>query len=180
MSVSGERPPFEPLGGRTVYEGKTFTVRVERFRHPDGEEVEREIVRRQDAVAMVAYDDAHVWLVRQPREAIGAYALELPAGKLDVEGESPLDAARRELAEEIGQQAERWESVARFHASSGYSDEVVHVFAATGLSDADTEPDPGERIEIVRRPLDELEATIAECRDAKTIIGLRWLQADRA
>ncbi len=171
---------FEPLGGRVVFEGKTFSVHVERFRHDGGDEVEREIVRRQDAVAIVAHDGEQVWLVRQPREAIGAYALELPAGKLDVEGESPLECARRELGEEIGKRAERWEQVARYHSSSGYSDEVVHVFAATELSDGgDASAEEDERIEIVRRPLAELEATIAECADAKTIIGLRWLQVRR-
>jgi hypothetical protein len=53
-------PPIEPLGGEAVFEGKTFSVRVERFRHADGDEVEREIVRRQDAAAIVAYDDEHV------------------------------------------------------------------------------------------------------------------------
>src|SRR5204862_4434569 len=78
---------IEPLGGETIFEGVTFNVSVERFRHEDGEVVERELVRRQDAAAIVAYDDDHVWLVRQPREVILAYTLELPAGKLDVDGE---------------------------------------------------------------------------------------------
>ncbi|MEA2241146.1 MAG: 8-oxo-dGDP phosphatase, partial [Solirubrobacteraceae bacterium] len=63
-------PPIEPLGGETAWQGETFAVRVERFRYADGAVVEREIVRRVDAAAIVAYDDAHVWLVRQPREAI--------------------------------------------------------------------------------------------------------------
>ncbi len=180
MSAEDQPSPFEPLGGRTAYEGKTFSVSVERFRHPEGgrgEEVEREIVHRQDAVAVVAYDTTHVWLVRQPREAIGDYALELPAGKLDVEGESPLDAARRELAEEIGQEAERWEEIECYFPSSGYSDELVHVFAATGLRpNDDHEPDVSERIEIVRWPLVDLDAAIAATNDAKTIIGLAWLR----
>src|SRR3954454_11783657 len=114
---------MQPLGGETLWEGSQFAVRVERFRHADGEEVEREMVRRMDAAAVVAYDDEHVWLVRQPREALGEYTLELPAGKLDVEGESPLQTARRELAEEIGRDAEHWEEVRAYYPSSGYSDE---------------------------------------------------------
>ena len=171
---------IEPLGGETVFEGRTFSVRVERLRHGDGEEVEREIVRRQDAAAIIAYDDEHIWLVRQPREALLHYTLELPAGKLDVEGESPLQTAQRELAEEIGRAAEHWEPVASYFSSSGYTDEEVHVFAATGLSDADADADPGERIEIVRWPLSDLSRAIADCEDAKTLIGLQWLAAQRA
>ena len=84
-------PHIEPLGGETVYDGSQFAVRVEHFRHSDGEEVEREIVRRMDAAAIVAYDDEHVWLVRHPREALLVSTLEVPAGKLDVEGVSPLE-----------------------------------------------------------------------------------------
>lgn len=172
--MSDER--IEPLGGETVFEGSQFSVRVERFRHEDGEVVERELVRRVDAAGIVAYDDEHVWLVRQPREALRAYTLELPAGKLDVEGESPLQTARRELAEEIGREADDWEAIGAFHPTTGYSDERVHLFAATGLRESDVEADPGERIEIVRWPLDDLDGAIAATTDAKTLLGLSWLR----
>jgi 8-oxo-dGTP pyrophosphatase MutT (NUDIX family) len=171
---------IEPLGGETVYEGSQFSVRVERFRHADGEVVERELVRRMDAAGIVAFDDEHVWLVRQPRVAILEYTLERPAGKLDVEGESPLQTARRELAEEIGREADEWEQITAFAPSTGYTDEVVHLFAATGLRDSDVEADPGERIEIVPWPLSDLDGAIAATTDAKTIIGLQWLRSKRA
>lgn len=175
------RPPqIEPLGGDTVFDGSQFTVRVERFRHADGETVEREVVRRMDAAAIVAYDDEHVWLVRQPREALLEHTLEIPAGKLDVEGESPLQTAQRELAEEIGCEAEHWELVRAYAPTSGYSDERLHLFAATGLRTSDVEADPGERIEIVRWPLAELDGALAATNDAKTIIGLQWLRAHLA
>jgi ADP-ribose pyrophosphatase len=177
--ASDSNEPIEPLGGETVFEGHTFSVRVERFRHHDGEQVEREIVRRQDAAAIVAYDEDSVWLVRQPREAILRFTLELPAGKLDVAGESPLQTAQRELGEEIGKSAQDWQHVISYFSSSGYSDEEVHIFAATGLGDADAEADPGERIEIVAWPLSDLEAAIETCKDAKTVIGLQWLAAQR-
>ena len=171
-------PPIEPLGGEEPFEGSQFSVRVERFRHADGEEVEREYVHRVDAAAIVAHDDEHVWLVRQPREAIVQYTLELPAGKLDEEGESALQTAQRELAEEIGHSAEHWEEIECYHPSSGYSDELVHIFAATGLrSNDDHQPDASERIEIVRWPLADLDAAIAATNDAKTLIGLGWLRA---
>ena len=172
--MSSER--IQPLGGETAYEGKTFSVRVERFRHVDGEIVEREIVRRRDAAAIVAYDDEHVWLVRQPREAILAYTLELPAGQVDVEGESPLQTARRELAEEIGREADDWLQILAFEPSTGYTDEVVHLFAATALREVDVAPDPGERIEIVPWPLARLDAAFAATTDAKTLLGLDWLR----
>lgn len=168
---------IEPLGGETVFEGSQFSVRVERFRHADGAEVERELVRRTDAAAVVAYDGEHVWLVRQPREALLEYTLELPAGKLDVDGESPLQTAQRELAEEIGQEAEHWTRLRGFHPSSGYTNELVHIFSATGMRPSDVEPDPDERIEIVRWPLAELDGALAATDDAKTVIGLQWLRA---
>ena len=178
MSQDHDDKAITPLGGETVYQCSQFSVRIERYRHADGEEVEREMVRRMGATAIVAYDDEHVWLVRQPREALGEYTLEIPAGKLDVEGESPLEAAERELAEEIGRDAEHWEEVRAYYPSSGYSDELVHIFAATGLRDSqDAEPDPGERIEIVPWPLAEIDAALAATDDAKTIIGLQWLRA---
>jgi 8-oxo-dGTP pyrophosphatase MutT (NUDIX family) len=173
-------PHIERLGGDEPYAGSQFSVRVECFRHADGAEVEREYVHRMAAAAIVAYDDAHVWLVRQPREAILQHTLELPAGKLDVEGESALQTARRELVEEIGQEADQWRQIAFFYSSSGYSDESVHIFAATGLRPRDdVERDPGERIEIVRWPLADLDGALAATNDAKTLIGLGWLRAAR-
>jgi len=172
------RRHIEPIGGETVFEGSQFRVRVERLRHDDGEVVEREIVHRQDASAIVAYDDEHVWLVRQPREAIRSYTLEIPAGKVD-EGETPLGSARRELAEEIGREAASWEPIVSCHASIGYTDEVVHLFAATGLRCSDVQPVPGERIEIVPWPLADLDAAIAETTDSKTLLGLGWLRRQR-
>jgi len=116
--------------------------------------------------------------VRQPREAAGdPDMLEIPAGKLDEEGEEPLETAKRELAEEIGKGAEHWEHLTTYFSSVGFADEQVHVYLATGLHDREVEPPDGdERIEIVRRPLAELDEAIAETRDSKTLIGLLMLQ----
>ena len=178
MSAADRR--FEPLGGRTVYEGRIVTLRVERFRFPDGEEVEREIVRHQGAVGVLVHDDADLFLVRQPREAIAdPDFLEIPAGRLDVDGEEPIDAAMRELAEEIGKAAARWEPMTDYVSSVGIMDETVHLFHATGLSDARAEAEHNERIEIVRWPLAELDGAIDATRDAKTLIALLWLKASR-
>ena len=171
---------FEPLGGRTVYEGRIIDLRIERFRFPDGEEVEREIIHHQGAVGVLAHDDDDLFLIRQPREAIGdPDFLEIPAGRLDVEGEAPLDAAKRELAEEIGKAAASWEPITEYVSSVGIMDEVVHLFHATDLSDAQADAEHNERIEIVRWPLSDLEGAIDATRDAKTLIALLWLKASR-
>jgi 8-oxo-dGTP pyrophosphatase MutT (NUDIX family) len=176
--VTGRR--FEPIGGRSVFEGRIVEVRVERFRFEDGEEVEREIIRHPGAVGVVACDDTHVWLVRQPREAVGdADVLEIPAGRLDVDGEGPLAAGKRELAEEIGKAATHWEHLTTYWSSVGVLDEEVHVYLATGLTDAQAHVEENERIEIVGWPLDDLAGAIAACRDAKTLIGLLLLDRRR-
>jgi ADP-ribose pyrophosphatase len=172
---------FTPIGSDTRWEGKMFRAGVEHFRFADGEEVSREKVWHPGAVGVVALDDEHVWLTRQPREAIGASAsLEIPAGKLDVSGEKPLETAKRELGEEIGKTAADWEEIMVFYTSPGFSDERVSLYLATGLSDdPDAEPDEGERIEIVPWPLERLEQAIAECEDSKTLIALLWLARRR-
>jgi len=167
---------FEALGGDTVYSGKLVDVRIERFRHADGAVVSREIVRHQGAVAILAHDDTHVWLVRQPREAVGEPALlEIPAGRLDVEGEQPLQAAQRELAEEIGRGAQHWEPIVVYYTGAGFTDERVHLFCATELYTSHADSGEDERIEIVPWPLAELAQAIEQCSDAKTLIGLFWL-----
>src|SRR2546430_4893657 len=144
---------FQRVDSDTAWKGRILEVRIERFRHDDGEEAEREVIAHQGAVGVVAYDDEQVWLVRQPREAAGEPALlEVPAGKLDVEGEPPLETARRELAEEIGKAGQRWREVATCYTSPGFTDERVTVFAATELSDTDAEAEEDERIEIVPWP----------------------------
>jgi len=168
---------FERVESETKYEGKIFSVVEETFRHEDGEDSTREIVRHQGAVGVVAHDEERIYLVRQPREAIGVPdLLEIPAGKLDVDGEEPLDAAKRELGEEIGKAAEHWELLHSFYTSAGFTDEQCLVYLATGLSNAESEQDVHERIDLETRPLSELDAVIDEVRDAKTLIGLLELR----
>jgi ADP-ribose pyrophosphatase len=167
---------FEWLGGETLYSGRIVDVRIERFRHADGEEVSREIVRHRGAVGILAYDEKVVWLVRQPRESVGEPdLLEVPAGRLDKEGEQPLQAAQRELEEEIGRGAHNWEPIVAYYTGAGFTDEQVHLFAATRLYEASADSGEQERIEIIPWPLDRLQDAISECRDAKTLIALYWL-----
>jgi 8-oxo-dGTP pyrophosphatase MutT (NUDIX family) len=169
---------FEPIETEVQWEGAFIRAGIERFRYSDGTEVRREKVWHPGAVGILAIDDEHVWLTRQPREAVGAQAsLEIPAGKLDVPGESPLETGKRELAEEIGKQAAAWEELFAFYTSPGFSDERVWIYLATEISDhsGPVEADEDERIEIVPWSLSRLDDAIAQCEDSKSLIALLWL-----
>jgi ADP-ribose pyrophosphatase len=171
---------FERIASETIYDGGFIGVRRETFRHEDGEEAVRDVVVHPGAVGVVVLDgDDNLWLVRQPREAIGVPdLLEIPAGKLDEEGESPLEAGKRELAEEIGKRAEHWESLGSFYTSPGFTSEEIHLFLATGVSDVEERPEveENERIDVEIRPLSDLDAIIAETKDSKTLIALLKLK----
>ena len=172
---------FDALESRVEWEGKFIRAGRERFRHADGAEVTREKVWHPGAVGILAVDDEHVWLTRQPREAVGEpRSLEIPAGKLDVPDEPRLHTAQRELAEEIGRKAEHWTELFCFYTSPGFSDERVWLYLAEGLSEsAESQAEEDERIEIVPWPLAELEAAVTGCRDAKSLVALLWLAARR-
>jgi 8-oxo-dGTP pyrophosphatase MutT (NUDIX family) len=168
---------MKPDASKTVYEGQIIAVRVDSFRGEDGSTRDREVAAHPGAAAIVAYDEEVVFLVRQPREAVGEDALlELPAGKLDVEGETPLQCARRELEEEVGVRATQWRELKRFYTSPGFTDEEVYVFCATGLQRVEATPDEGEDLEVVECPLADLDSVIEDCGDAKSLIGLILLR----
>jgi ADP-ribose pyrophosphatase len=172
-------PAFERIGEREVWRGKTATVHVDRYRYPDGEEAEREVVHHPGSVAILAHDDEFIYMVLHVREAVGEEALlELPAGKLDEEGEEPLDTAKRELAEEIGKGAREWKPITTFYTSPGVLDEKLYLFLATDLYDESDKRDDGERLQIDPVPLAQLDDAIERCHDAKTLVGLLWLKAN--
>src|SRR3954447_8047217 len=170
--------PFERVDAEEVWKGRIVSVRTEHWRHEDGEVVEREMVAHPGAVAVVAHDGDRLYLVRQPREAVGEPSLlEVPAGKLDEEGEDALATAKRELIEEIGKSAATWEHLTTFYASPGFSDEQIWIYLATDLTDAHAETDENERIEIETVPLGQIDDVIRNCEDSKSLIGLLWFRA---
>jgi 8-oxo-dGTP pyrophosphatase MutT (NUDIX family) len=169
---------MEQLGSETVFKGSRFAVAAKRYRRADGSEVEHEVVEHPGSVAILAHDAEVVHLVRQPREAIGADGLlEIPAGTMDIEGESERECAERELSEEVGLRAEHWERLQSIYPSPGFLSEKVTIFAATGLSEQAAEGDEGEQIEVVRLPLADIDAALPEIEDAKTLVGLLLLRA---
>ena len=150
-----------------VYEGPIF--RVEVLRWPGKT---RDVVRALGASAVLPLTaGGEVVLVRQEREAVGERLVEIPAGLLDVEGESPEAAARRELEEETGHRAGSIEPLGRIHTSPGFVDEVCHLFLARDCTPRD---EPEEGIEVVVLPFDEAVAMVerGEITDSKTVAAL--------
>jgi ADP-ribose pyrophosphatase len=156
----------EPESSRTVYDGKQVDVVVERWGEHD-----REIVEHPGSTAIVAIDEGCVVLVRQLREPARKRLLELPAGTLEA-GEKPLASAKRELEEEVGLRGGDWSELGAFYTTPGFCNERMHVFLAENAERGDASPEEDEDVEIVRWPLAEVPARIAELEDAKTIAGL--------
>ena len=175
--MADERDELERIGGKMVHKGPEVSVRMDRFRYPDGTTDVRQVVVHPGSVSILAHDGRILYMVRQPREPVEEPALlELPAGKLDKEGETPLQCAQRELVEEIGKSAGDWRELKSFYTSPGFATERVHLFYATELYEAPGEPEEDERIEIVQVPLEQLDSAIDGCHDAKSLVGLLMLK----
>lgn len=163
------------LATQTLFEGRIVKLDVQDVELPNGERSQREVMRHNGAAAIVAFDEAdHVLLVRQFRSGTGMVMLELPAGVLDKDGESPLLCAGRELQEETGYRADHWQAIGGLHPAPGYSAEFIHLFIATGLHESKLPGDVDEFLELVRVPFRQALAMIdsGEITDAKTVIGL--------
>lgn len=154
-----------------------FWVTLDRALDPDGFEIKRAIVQHGGSAVMMPVDDrGRVLLVRQYRLPARQYMWELPAGRVD-KGETPLKAARRELAEETGYHAKKWQKLAVFYPSPGFLAEKMTIFLATGLSEGVSSPMEDERIEtrwFTSREIDDWMKS-GKIIDAKTMIGfLKW------
>jgi 8-oxo-dGTP pyrophosphatase MutT (NUDIX family) len=171
-------PAFRKLAEEAVWEGAVITVAQGRFAAPDGHEFERDVVHHPGAVSVVPFldDERAVLRLRQYRAAVDAELLEIPAGKLDVEGEGSEATARRELEEEVGMRAGRLDKLAEFYNSPGFSDERSVVYLGRELERRETSLQGVEEqhMTVERVPIDDVPGLIAsgQITDAKTIIGL--------
>lgn len=161
-----------------VYAGNFLKVRRDTVTLPDGRTATREFIRHPGAVMVVPLlDDGQLLLERQYRYPMGRVMLEFPAGKLDA-GESPLACGQRELTEETGYRAREWACAGVLHNAIAYSDEGIHIYFARGLTPGPRHLDDGEFLDLVTYSPDALDALARDgsLTDAKTLIGLLWLQ----
>ena len=161
----------------TVFAGAMLTVQKDKVRLPDGKTAAREVVRHPGAVIIAPMiDDNTLLLEWQFRYAIGRHLWELPAGKLDF-GEQPQAAAKRELLEETGYVADKWQFAADLDVCVGYSDERARMFVARDLHYRGHTGEPDEFLHIVKMPLAKAAQMMqsGEITDAKTLIGLMML-----
>ncbi|WP_072801500.1 NUDIX domain-containing protein [Rhodococcoides yunnanense] len=184
MTEQADRFEFETVGSKTVYEGAILALRLDQVRMPGGRQAEREVVEHHGAVAVVALDDeGRVAMIEQYRHPIGRRLWELPAGLLDEIDEQPVEAAKRELAEETGLAARRWSVLVDVMASPGFTDECVRVFLAEGLTTVDRPEARDEEADIVLTfvPLDEAvtRALSGEFVNASAVSGILALVASR-
>jgi ADP-ribose pyrophosphatase len=162
---------------KNIYKGKIVTLNIDTIVLPNGVTVDLEIVRHPGASAVVPLkEDGAVVLIRQFRHAAGGFIYEIPAGKLSP-GEEPMACAARELEEEIGYRAGSYELLSSIFTAPGFTDEVIHIYKATGLMKGQQQLDRDEVLEVVEMPLYEAMTMIKRgtIRDAKTIVGLQMV-----
>jgi 8-oxo-dGTP pyrophosphatase MutT (NUDIX family) len=167
------------LRRKPVFKGEVVDLAIETVELPDGRVLDMEVVRHPGGAAAVALDErGKVCVLRQYRHAAGGWLWELPAGKLD-RGETPLDTARRELAEEAGLVANRWTALGSILCTPGFCDEVNYLYLARDLSEVERRHQHDELIEVHWLPLSEAvtRASSGELRDAKTVVGLLRAQS---
>jgi ADP-ribose pyrophosphatase len=175
--------PFEPevLSSDLAFRGAVWDVRDDRVRYGGGE-IRRQYVAHTGAVAVVALDEQErVLMIQQYRHPIRHRDWELPAGLLDVAGEEPMHAARRELAEEADIVAEHWEHLVSAWTTPGANDEMIHVYLATGLSDADAHDrlDEEADIRVEWVPLSDAADGVLAGRLHNGILAIGVLAAER-
>ncbi len=161
---------------RIIYEGRIFTLAQEEWVDETGRTYIRDVIKHPGAVGIIAFTrDGKVVLVKQFRAAVGDYLWEIPAGLLDKGGESPLSCAQRELKEETGYTASRWEKLVTFYTTPGSSDEEFHLYGAWGLIEGDPQTEEDENIAKVSKfSLEEALRMIkkGEIKDGKTLIAI--------
>jgi ADP-ribose pyrophosphatase len=169
--------PERTVSSRRAFSGRLLSLRVDEVELESGRRATREVVEHPGAVAILAWDGERLAAVRQWRQAAAADLLEIPAGTREP-GESPLESAERELAEECGLRAGRWEEGPSFYTAPGFSTELLTLFLATNLSAVEVAPPPeDEALERSWLTLADALAAIDDgrIRDAKSLVGILWL-----
>ena len=159
---------------KAVFTGPVFSVESGVVKEPGGVRARRDVVRHSSSVAVLpVHPDGTITLIRQYRYAFRKRVIEIPAGRID-RGETPLQAAKRELREEIGLGARVWEKIVRMVPSPGLCDETVTIFRASDFFASFAEPDPDERIEVLRVSLTAGMRRLSRenPQDAKTLVAL--------
>jgi ADP-ribose pyrophosphatase len=162
------------ISRRTIHKGRVIEVQRDEVEVREGLRVQRDVVRHNGAVVMLAFDaEGRILWIRQHRWAANRDLLELPAGRIE-EGEEPAVCARRELAEETGFAAAQWQALGGFYSAPGFCDEYLHAFAATDLTPEEADGDEDEDITVEPLTLDETMARIeaGEIEDAKSLATL--------
>lgn len=167
----------ETIKSETIYKGNITEYIVEDVRLPDGKKAKREIVRHDKAAAVIAFDEAERMLfVKQYRKAIDQLSIEIPAGIMDSNDKDGLETAKRELEEETGYQAVKWNAVTSFYSTPGFTDEFLEIYEANQLIQVENplEQDEDENIELLPLTFDEAwkEYEKGLLRDSKSVFAL--------
>ena len=164
----------ETLGSKVVFDGEVMKLRVDNVRLPDGRLATREIVERNDCIAVVPIDsEGNILLVRQYRRAPDRDLLEIPAGGIDP-GEDPNTTVVREMCEETGYRPQKIEKLAGFYVSPGFCDEYMHLYLATDLVPERLYAEDTDSIELIPVPAEKVAGMLTDgsIQDAKSIAGL--------
>ncbi len=175
---SGAKPPKKPqvLSSQNVYEGKVFGIRRDEVIEPTGVRATREMITHPGSVVVLpVLPDGKVVLVQQYRYAARQFLWELVAGRMD-EGETPLQAAARELKEETGYRAKRFKIFLEFFPTPGFLEEKMYLLLAEGLTPGEAEPEDDEKIVARAYTHKDLDTMLRkkELHDAKTIAGVLY------
>jgi ADP-ribose pyrophosphatase len=166
------------LTTETVYRGNLLHVCRDTVRLPNGADTAREYIVHPGAVLIVPIlDDGRLVFERQYRYPLRRSFIELPAGKIDP-NEDILTTGKRELLEETGYTAKEWRYLAALHPCIGYSDEIIHIYLASGLQAGQKYLDEDETLEVFTMTLEDALQALkrGEITDGKTVIALFWAE----
>ena len=167
------------ISSENIYDGTLLHVKKDKVELPNGDISYREWIKHPGASAVIPVtDNNEIILVRQYRYPIQSLTMEIPAGKLDVAGEDPLECAKRELEEETGYSAQEYQFLTKLATTVGFSDEFIYIYAARGLKAGQQHTDEDEFINVVTVPLAKAVEMVhsGEILDGKSVVAILMLQ----